>query len=54
MVELDCSPGAPCPNMVFRDFFVEPPAGTTAASECENVVSEVGAPAGAYSVMRFL
>ncbi|KDQ56690.1 glycoside hydrolase family 28 protein [Jaapia argillacea MUCL 33604] len=44
LADIECSPNAPCPNMVFGDFDVTPPAGTTPSYVCVNVVSETGLP----------
>ncbi|KAI0738382.1 hypothetical protein C8Q80DRAFT_1275886 [Daedaleopsis nitida] len=42
LVDIECSAAAPCPNMRFKNFNVVPPAGTTAAYKCVNVMSESG------------
>ncbi|KAA1471993.1 pectin lyase-like protein [Dentipellis sp. KUC8613] len=44
LVNLACSPGAPCSNMVFTGFNVTPPANETAVYNCSNVISEEGLP----------
>lgn len=44
MVDIECSPAAPCPGMRFSEFNVAPPASTTAKFICVNVVSEEGLP----------
>ncbi|KAI0315859.1 pectin lyase-like protein [Amylostereum chailletii] len=44
IVELDCSPAVPCPNMVFLNFNATPPAGDAAEYSCSNVINETGLP----------
>ncbi|OCH90476.1 pectin lyase-like protein [Obba rivulosa] len=45
IVDLECSPAAPCPNMSFQGINVMPPNGQQANFTCSNVVSEHGLPA---------
>ena len=54
VVDIECSPNAPCPNMVFEDFNVLPPVGTSTAVKCLNVVSEVGLPGASllFSILQ--
>ena len=44
VVDIECSPAAPCPNMRFENFNVQTPAGSTAAYKCVNVVNVSGVP----------
>ncbi|RDX42411.1 pectin lyase-like protein [Lentinus brumalis] len=45
IVELACSPAAPCPNMRFENINITPPSGTAPSYICVNVASEFGLPA---------
>ncbi|KAH7912878.1 pectin lyase fold/virulence factor [Hygrophoropsis aurantiaca] len=45
IVDLACSPAAPCPNMSFSGIDVAPPAGQAAKYICQNVINEIGLPA---------
>ncbi|KAH9947868.1 pectin lyase fold/virulence factor [Amylocystis lapponica] len=38
LVDIECSPAAPCPNLTFTDINIVPPNGTTPAYNCYNVV----------------
>ncbi|KAI0074347.1 pectin lyase-like protein [Panus rudis PR-1116 ss-1] len=44
LVDLECSPAVPCPNMIFEGFEVTGPSGKTAEYICSNVVNERGLP----------
>lgn len=44
VVELACSPAAPCPNMRFENINITPPSGTAPSYICVNVASEFGLP----------
>ncbi|KAK7683589.1 hypothetical protein QCA50_013427 [Cerrena zonata] len=45
IVDLECSPAVPCPNMLFQDIDVSPPVGQGLSFVCINVVDESGLPA---------
>jgi len=45
IVDLECSPAVPCPNMIFQDIDVTPPTGQPSSYVCLNVVNEQGLPA---------
>ncbi|KAI0824306.1 pectin lyase-like protein [Trametes gibbosa] len=45
IVDVECSPAAPCANIKFRDVRVAPPRGTAPGFKCVNVASESGLPA---------
>lgn len=44
LVDIECSSNAPCPNMMFEDFSVLPPVGTSTVVKFLNAVSEFGLP----------
>ena len=44
VVDIECSANAPCPNMVFHNIDVSPPAGQALSFVCRNVISERGLP----------
>ncbi|CAL1709758.1 unnamed protein product [Somion occarium] len=44
IVDLECSPAAPCPNILFQDISVAPPSGQGESFVCINVVNESGLP----------
>ncbi|TBU44150.1 pectin lyase fold/virulence factor [Dichomitus squalens] len=44
LVDIECSPAAPCPNMRFKDVNITVVNGTTPTYKCVNVVSETGLP----------
>ncbi|KAI0795696.1 pectin lyase fold/virulence factor [Abortiporus biennis] len=50
IVDLECSPAVPCPNMVFDSVNVTVSSGQTPSFTCVNVVSESGLPAGSCNV----
>ncbi|KAI0342372.1 pectin lyase-like protein [Trametopsis cervina] len=45
IVDLQCSPAVPCPNMIFGDIQVAPPSGQGVSFVCVNVINEEGLPA---------
>ncbi|KAH8101698.1 pectin lyase-like protein [Cristinia sonorae] len=44
LVDLECSAGAPCPNILFKNFDVSPPPGQAPSFVCMNVVNARGIP----------
>ena len=50
VVDLECSPAVPCPNMIFHDLEVTPPTGQGLSFVCENVVNESGLPGKCCSI----
>ncbi|KAI0826183.1 pectin lyase fold/virulence factor [Irpex lacteus] len=44
IVDLQCSPAVPCPNMLFKDVDIAPPAGQGVSFVCKNVINEEGLP----------
>lgn len=44
LVDLECSPAVPCPNLRFQNFAVKPPKGQNASFVCIDVASETGLP----------
>ena len=44
VVDIECSAGAPCPNMYFKNINVSPPSGSAPSYVCINVVNESGLP----------
>lgn len=44
VVDIECSPAAPCPGIGFSKFDVEPPSGSVSRFICSNVLSEEGLP----------
>lgn len=42
LVDIECSPAAPCPGIHFRDFELALPAGQAPSFVCRNVVGDVG------------
>ncbi|EIW52205.1 pectin lyase-like protein [Trametes versicolor FP-101664 SS1] len=45
IVDVECSPAVPCPNIRFENVNIAPPNGTAASFKCINVASEFGLPA---------
>ncbi|KAI0628254.1 pectin lyase-like protein [Trametes polyzona] len=45
IVDVECSPAAPCPNIRFHNLNVAPPNGTAPSYKCVNVASQFGLPA---------
>ena len=50
VVDLQCSPAVPCPNMIFHDLEVTPPTGQGLSFVCKNVVNESGLPGKCCSI----
>ena len=50
VVDLECSPAVPCPNMIFHDLEVTPPTGQGLSFVCKNVVNESGLPGKCGSI----
>ncbi|KIJ39205.1 glycoside hydrolase family 28 protein [Sphaerobolus stellatus SS14] len=44
LVDIECSPAVPCPDIVFQNFNVTPPSGSSASFICDNVISITGLP----------
>ncbi|KAI9060705.1 glycoside hydrolase family 28 protein [Trametes sanguinea] len=44
IVDIECSPAVPCPNIRFHNINVAPPNGTAPSYKCVNVASEFGLP----------
>ncbi|KAF8495592.1 pectin lyase-like protein [Gautieria morchelliformis] len=44
LVDIECSSAAPCPNIAFENFAVQPPSGLAPRFVCINVINEVGLP----------
>lgn len=44
VVDIECSPSVPCPNINFNKMAIDPPAGEGAGYVCVNVISESGLP----------
>lgn len=42
IVDIECSPAAPCPGLLFQDINITAPEGEKAAYNCYNVVSQDG------------
>lgn len=49
LVEIECSPAAPCPGINFSKFDVEPPSGSVSRFICSNVLSIEGLPGNCTS-----
>ncbi|EPS96378.1 hypothetical protein FOMPIDRAFT_53762 [Fomitopsis schrenkii] len=48
IVDIECSPAAPCGDLSFQNIAVKPPSGTTATYNCYNVASQTGLTGEAY------
>ena len=44
VVNLQCSPAVPCPDMLFKNIDIAPPSGQEASYVCKNVINEEGLP----------
>ncbi|KAI0922650.1 hypothetical protein AcV5_009568 [Taiwanofungus camphoratus] len=44
LVDIECSPAAPCPNLTFKDINITVPDGQEPAYRCSNVLSQNGLP----------